>query len=239
MILRCLITDNDPEAVDVLTKYITMVPQLELVAHCNTIDETLTLLQACYTDILFINIPSAHLDALKNIRLLKTGPSIIFTSADANHAYDAFESDAVDYLLKPFSLERFMRAVEKVQVLKCHKLGRDMDDFQFNNIKKFFFIKSSQDMVKVSYDDILFIEGMENYVKIHCNDRTVISFTTMKNMEELLAPHRFLRIHRSCIINLEKVDAIQNHTFKIKNKELITGKSYKKAVAELLKTYSI
>ena len=170
------------------------------------------------------------------IRTLRHPPAIIITTAYPNFAVDAFDLDVIDYLLKPVSIDRFLRAVNKL-FLK-HEAHPPKDEVeQHDDVRKFFFIKSNQDLVKIAYSDILYIEGLENYVKIHCLDKVVISFSTMKNMEEMLAPYRFLRIHRSYIVNLDKVDIVKNNIFCIKNNELVIGKSYRKSVTELLKNY--
>lgn len=236
MQLTCVVTDDEPVASEILEDYVRMIPGLDLVASCRDAMETHSVLRSRPVDVLMIDIQMPGITGLDFIRTLRHPPAIIITTAYPNFAVDAFDLDVVDYLLKPVSIDRFLRAVNKL-FLK-HETNPPKDEVPAHeDMKKFFFIKSNQDLVKVAYDDILYIEGLENYVKINCKDRVIISFSTMKNMEEMLAPHRFLRIHRSYIVNLDKVDTIKNNMFCIKNSELVIGKSYRKAVSELLKNY--
>lgn len=233
MILNCIITDDEPIAQEILEDYVRQVPGLKLIAKCKNAMETLQALREHDVDILFIDIQMPGINGLDFIKSLQTKPAVIFTTAFPNYAIDGFEVDAVDYLLKPVSIERFLRAVDKAHA------RAQMRPFEVKNNtdKKFFFIKSNTDLIKVEYDSILYIEGLENYVKIHCESRTIVSFSTMKSMEDMLAAHRFLRIHRSFLINLNKVSSVKNHIFKVAGKELVIGKSYRKVVAEVLKTF--
>ncbi|MCW3120907.1 MAG: two component transcriptional regulator, LytTR family [Flavipsychrobacter sp.] len=233
MNLNCVITDDEPIALEILEDYIRLVPGLNLVAKCRNAMETLTVLRQNEVDVLFIDIQMPEISGLDFIRSLTKRPAVVFTTAFPNYAIDGFEVDAVDYLLKPISIERFLRAIDKVfgRTAQNESEQKQLPD------KKFFFIKSNTDLVKIEYETILYIEGLENYVKIHCETKTIISFSTMKNMEDILTPHRFLRIHRSFLINLNKVSSVQNNSFRIDTTDLIIGKSYRKTVSEVLKTF--
>lgn len=236
MKLNCVITDDEPVAIEILEDYIRLVPELNLIAKCKDAIETFSVLRQGQVDVLFIDIQMPEVTGIDLLRSLKNPPAIVFTTAYTNYAHEGFELDAVDYLLKPISIERFLRTVDKIcarfsDSTKTEQLHAPTPD------KKYFFIKVDQDLVKIELCKILFIEGLENYVKIHCEEKTYVSFCTMRNMEEMLSQHRFLRIHRSYIVNLDKVDLIQNHIFKIKDKALVAGKSYRKSVSELLKHY--
>jgi DNA-binding LytR/AlgR family response regulator len=233
MNLNCVVTDDEPIAQEILEDYIRMVPGLNMVAKCKNAMETLSVLREHQVDVLFIDIHMPGITGLDFIRSLKERPAVIFTTAFPNYAIDGFEVDAIDYLLKPISIDRFLRAVNRVYM----RTGEKEKTVKTTGDKKFFFIKSNTDLIKIEYSTILYIEGLENYVKIHCENKTVISFSTMKNMEDILGAHRFLRIHRSYLINLDKVNTVQNHTFFIGKTELAVGKSYRKAVSEVLKTF--
>jgi two-component system LytT family response regulator len=237
MKLNCIITDDEPIALEILEDYLRLIPDINLVAKCHSAMETLTALRQYEVDILFIDIQMPGISGLEFIRSLKRKPAIIFTTAYPNYAIEGFEVDAIDYLLKPISLERFLKAVDKIYA----RLTIPENSEQKHVLeKKFFFVKSNSDLIKIDYDSIYYVEGLENYVKIHCENRCTISFSTMKGMEDLLSPHRFLRIHRSYLINLNKVHSVQNHSFKIGNANLMVGKSYRKNVSEILKNlYSI
>ncbi len=234
MKLNCVITDDEPIAQEILEDYIRLVPGLCLVAKCKNAMETMDVLRANEVDILFIDIQMPGINGIDFVRSLKARPSVVFTTAFPNYAIDGFDVDAIDYLLKPVSIDRFLRAVDKVY----NQTPKKATETTVQSARDFFFIKSNTDLVKVAFDSILYIEGLENYVKIYCEQqKQIISFSTMKNMEELLSAHRFLRIHRSYIINLNKVNAVQSNTFKIGAAELPIGKSYRKPVSDVLKTF--
>lgn len=233
MIMTCVITDDEPIAREILEDYVRMIPDLRLVASCKNAAETMAALREHHVDILFADIQMPGISGLDLIRSLRNPPFIIFTTAFPNYAIDGFELDAVDYLLKPIAIDRFLRAVSRVY----SRLPAQPAEGRLEIPKKFFFIKANSDLLKVEYDSILYIEGLENYVRIHCENRLIVSFTTMKNMEDLLAPHNFLRIHRSYLVNMSKVSRVQQYTFRVGNHELTAGKSYRKAVAEMLKNY--
>lgn len=233
MKLNCVITDDEPIALEILEDYTRLIPDLKLVAKCRNAMETLSVLRQNEIDVLFIDIHMPEITGLDFVRSLKKKPAIIFTTAYPNYAIDGFEVDAVDYLLKPISIDRFLRAIDKVYMRATQ---REVEVKQPSD-KRFFFIKSNTDLIKVEYDSILYIEGLENYVKIHCEHKTIISFSTMKNMEDMLAAQQFLRIHRSYLINLNKVLSVKNHVFRIGNTDLTIGKSYRKTVSEVLKMF--
>jgi DNA-binding LytR/AlgR family response regulator len=234
MNLNCVITDDEPIAQEIIEEYAKMIPGLNIVAKCRNAMDTLQVLRSNKVDVLFIDIQMPGITGLDFVRSLKERPAIIFTTAYPNYAIDGYDVDAVDFLLKPISIDRFLRAVDKVYTSLAAGVAEQKQQMPG---KTFFFIKSNTDLVKIEYDSILFIEGLENYVRIHCENKTVISFSTMKHMEDILSQHSFLRIHRSYIINLQKVTSVQNHSFKIGSHELAVGKSYRKAVAVVLKTY--
>lgn len=233
MKLNCVITDDEPIALEILEDYARLIPELNMVAKCRNAMETLTVLRQNEVDVLFIDIHMPEITGLDFVRSLKKKPAIIFTTAYPNYAIDGFEVDAIDYLLKPISIERFLRAMDKVYMRTTQK----ETEVRQTHDKPFFFIKSNTDLIKVEYDSILYIEGLENYVKIHCEHKTIISFSTMKNMEDMLAAQRFLRIHRSYLINLNKVSSVKNHIFRVGNIDLVTGKSYRKTVSDVLKMF--
>lgn len=239
MKLKCVITDDEPIASEILEDYIRMVPGLELTAKCKDALETLQVLREEQVDVLFIDIQMPEITGLELIRSLNKMPrAVVFTTAYTAYAHEGFELDATDYLLKPISIERFLRTVDKIFLrMAALKETQQPAAIPPPADKKYLFVKADQDLVKVEFNSILYVEGLENYVRIHCEDKTLISFKTMKSMEDILCAHRFLRIHRSYIVNLDKVDRIQNHIFMVKDRTLVTGKSYKKPVAELLKHY--
>lgn len=238
MSLNCVITDDEPIALEILEDYINMVPGLQLVAKCESAIETLSALRQNDVDVLFIDIKMPEISGLELTKSLKNPPMVVFTTAYPNYAYDGFELDITDYLLKPISIERFLKTVDKLYSRKSVSTSKDTaSDNNTHSDKRFFFIKSDSEIVRLEFNDILFIEALENYVRIHCTQKQYISNTTMKNMETLLSPHGFLRIHKSFIVNISKVNAVQGNAFIINNRTITVGKSYRKVVNEVLKRH--
>lgn len=235
MKIQCVITDDEPIALEIIEGYINLLPELNLVTKCNNAIETLTALRNNHVDVLFTDIQMPEINGMDLIRSLKKAPLLVLTTAYSSFALESYELDVVDYLLKPISLERFLKTIEKVYTI----LSKDKDlqpSPQFLPTLNYFFIKSDAGMVRIEYQKILYIEGLENYLKIVCDDKAIVSLNTMKSIEQLLPTNMFLRIHRSIIINLDKVDSIKGSTFKIKNISLHSGKSYRKSIQLALKT---
>ncbi len=238
MNLQCVITDDEPIAQEILEDYINMVPGLQLVAKCKNAMETLTVLRHSRVDILFIDIKMPEVSGLEFVRSLKNPPVIIFTTAYPNYAVDGFDLDAADYLLKPISIDRFLKAINKV-FLQNNNPETVVTDKSIGHKRHFLFVKSDKGLIKLNYNDIDYIEAMENYVRIYLKDKIIVSPGTMKNIEDILPSALFIRIHRSYIVNLEKVAFVQNNIFTIGNKNLVVGKNYRKVVSEILKNYNL
>jgi DNA-binding LytR/AlgR family response regulator len=236
MRLNCVVTDDEPVARDILEEYISMTPNLNLIAKCSNALETFAILKNNDVEILFIDIKMPEINGIEFIRSLKKTPYVIFTTAFSSYAVEGFDLNAVDYLLKPISFERFIKSVDRVFERMSVPKSINTEN-SVNSLKKddFFFIKSDSGLIKIDYDKILYIEGMENYVRIVCENKSIVSLTTMKAMEIKLAKDKFLRIHRSFIINMDKVDKVLDFNFYINNKAIQVGKSYKKIILEILK----
>lgn len=237
MNLKCVVTDDEPIARDILEEYISMLPDLELVSKCNNALETFTVLNNNDIDVLFIDIKMPEISGIDFIKSLKVRPYVIFTTAYSSFAVEGFELDAIDYLLKPISYERFLKAIEKVFARKKNEKSNInlFGQNENNHNPGFFFIKSDSGLARIDFDKIHYIEGMENYIRIICDNKTIVSLTTMKSIENLLPDNNFLRIHRSYIVNMNMVDRVWDFNFYINNKAIQVGKSYKKSVQEILK----
>lgn len=235
MTLNCLLVDDEPIALNVLEDHIKKLPDLRLCGRCSNAMEAFSALQSNAVDILFIDIEMPGITGIEFIRSLKNLPIIVLTTAYPEFAVQGFELDVADYLLKPIAFDRFLKTIDKV--LKKSAFGTIATEPQKTTENSFFFVKSNLDHIKLEYEKVLFIEGLENYVKIHCYDKSIIAFSTMKNMEDLLARRGFLRIHRSFIINLSKIEIVRNSTIKINGRELSIGSSYKKTVLQVLKKH--
>ncbi len=239
MNMQCVITDDEPVALEILEDYIRMVPGLSLLAKCKNAMETMSIMQKSKVDILFIDIKMPEISGIELVRSLKNPPAIIFTTAFPNYAIEGFDLDVADYLLKPISVDRFLKAVNKVFSRTNNIIASETGKGQKGTLSNFLFVKSGQGLARINYADIYYIEALENYVRIHLKDTMIVSLSSMKNIEEALPPASFLRIHRSYIVNLEKVESVRNNIFKLGNKNLGTGKSYRKGISELLSKYHL
>jgi len=218
---KCIVVDDEPPAIKVLEKYITSVPQLEVVKSCNNAFEALSVLNAQKIDLMFLDIHMPKLIGTELLRTLQYPPKAIFTTAHKDFAIEAFELDAIDYLLKPISFERFLKAVNKF----CHITNPEVDPLY--QTPGFLYFRSDRKMVKVFLDDIRYIESFKDYIVIHrVNDPELRIKETLNNVENMLPPNLFKRIHRSFVVSLTKITAFTKTDVEIGKIELPIGKSY-------------
>lgn len=233
MTVSCLIVDDEPLAQDILDSYVKKTPQLNLVGICSNAIEALEKMKHNQVDLIFLDIQMPEITGIDFLRSLKAPPMVIFTTAYQNYAVEGFELNAIDYLLKPFSQDRFLKAVRKAEelfVLKNEHSQREDD---------YIFIKSDQKLQKVSYNDILFVEALADYVKIHTPEKRYITLQTMKNMEEKLPERYFKRVHRSFIVALDKIITIVGGNVEINGQKIPIGKNYKEGFYDALKKNNI
>lgn len=230
MTIKAIIVDDEPLARDVLHTYISKMPEIELVAQCESAIEANDILKREEIHLMFLDIQMPQISGIDFLKSLSNPPQVIFTTAYPDYALDGFELDAVDYLLKPISFDRFMKAVNKASA-QLEKEGYKED-------VKYFFVKADKKLVKVNYDDILYIEGLKDYVIIRQEDDRVITLQTMKSLEQKLPSPQFKRIHRSYIANVRRIEAIEGNLVHIKEKDKIKklpiGKSYREELLEMI-----
>ena len=215
--IRCLAVDDEPLALQQLAAYIRRVPWLELVAQCQSAIETREQLENEMIDVLFIDINMPDMSGMQLVRSLAAPPLVVFTTAYSEYAVEGYKVDAVDYLLKPFSFDEFRRSAEKVRSrLEARAAVRQPTQPAPEPVAEtprddVFFFKTEHRMVKVSLSDIRFVEGMSEYVKIYFdNEKPLTVLLAMKRLEERL-PANFMRIHRSYIVNLDKVQQLSRN----------------------------
>lgn len=236
--MNCLIVDDEYMARLLLEEYVRKVPQLTLLASCENALEAFHRLKTEQIDILFLDIQMPHLNGLDFVQTLQQKPAIIFTTAYSEHAVEGFRLNAVDYLLKPFSFERFIQAVSKAtDYVQYRQPSASLPTEPTPPISTHFFVKSEGKLVKVRYEDILYIEGLKEYVSIYTIDKQrIITLQSIKNLENTLPASHFMRIHKSYIIQLKWLEAIVGNQVEIHKKLLPIGATYKE---ELLKRLSI
>jgi len=229
--IKAIIVDDEPLALDVLETYIAQLPELELVARCENALEAREVLKEHDVDLMFLDINMPQLTGIDFLKTLSVKPNFIFTTAHPYYAVEGFELNAIDYLMKPISLERFMKAVNKVIDMQVGETSAPE-----KKKENFIFVKADKKLIKVNFDDILYIEGLKDYVIIRQKEGRVITLHTMKSLEAKLPDHIFKRIHRSYIVNIGAIDAIVGNMIELKEKSQVKhipiGKNYRE---ELLK----
>jgi DNA-binding LytR/AlgR family response regulator len=233
--LNVLIVDDEPLALDVLETYISQMSELNLVKRCSNALEANEVLKTEQIDLLFLDIQMPQLTGIDFVKTLSHPPMIIFTTAYPNYAIQGFDLNALDYLLKPISLDRFMKAVNKAIE---HKEGQQGNHHAGPEDADFFFVKADKKLVKVNFNDIIFIEGLKDYVIIRLRTGRVITLQTMKSLEEKLPGHLFRRIHRSYIVAMDKITAIEGNMVEVQEKDrpklLPIGKNYREDLLKMI-----
>lgn len=232
---NCLIVDDEPLARNLLAEYVSKVPYLRLVATSPNALAAMEVLRKENIDLLFLDIQMPELTGISFLKSLQKKPFVILTTAYSQYALEGYELDVVDYLLKPITFERFLKAVDKVssrvtvqpaEVLKGD--GSGTSDFVF--------VKDGTRLVKVFLNDILYVEGLKDYVTIHTKTQKVITLQRLKSLEELLPADKFMRIHHSYIISLQAIEAVHKGEVKIGNALLPVSESYKKAFKDFVES---
>jgi len=238
--IKCLVIDDEPPARDILKKHIAGVEALELAGDCPNAVEALTFLQHNAIELLFLDIQMPHLLGTSFIRTMKNPPKVIFTTAYRKFAVEGFELNAVDYLLKPISFERFLQAVNKVLQINLTGSNHTITSTEVASEQEnlFLYFRVDRRMVKVFLDDILFVESLKDYIKIVTSKKTIVTKQPISSLEELLPADSFIRIHRSYIIAVNKVDSFNADSVEIRKSELPIGRFYKQDVGKLLNSSS-
>jgi two-component system, LytTR family, response regulator len=231
---NCLIVDDEPLARNLISEYVAKVPYLRLVTTCSNALAAMEVLRKEPIDLLFLDIQMPELTGISFLKSLQKKPFVILTTAYSQYALEGYELDVVDYLLKPITFERFLKAVDKVN----NRVGsQPVEVVKGDNTSAgpaFVFVKDGTRLVKVFLDDILYVEGLKDYVTIHTKNQKVITLQRLKTLEELLPADKFMRIHHSYIISLNAIEAVQKGEVKIGNTLLPVSESYKKPFKDFI-----
>ncbi|MFN8318009.1 MAG: LytTR family DNA-binding domain-containing protein [Saprospiraceae bacterium] len=232
--IKTIIVDDEPLALDILEAFVSKMPNLQLVAKCENAFEANEVLQNQKVDLMFLDIQMPQLNGVDFVKSLANPPCVVFTTAYPEFAVEGFELNAVDYLVKPVSMERFMKAVNKV----AEKVAAKQEVEEPASTDQFFFVKADKKLVKINFDDIVYIEGLKDYVIIKNETNRVITLQTMKSLEDKLPPQTFRRIHRSFIVNMNKIQALDGSVVEVMEKgqvkHLPIGKNYRDELLELI-----
>jgi DNA-binding LytR/AlgR family response regulator len=234
MTLKCLIIDDEPLAVNLLSGYISRVPEIELAGSVNNAIAALGFLQENPVDFIFLDIEMPQLNGLAFLKILVNKPIVILTSAHRNYAIDGFDQDVVDFLLKPISFERFMKGLSKVyKDLQAVKNIHDQTPDKKSDAVLHF--RVDKENVKVLMKDILWVESIKDYVKIKTSGQILKTYQRISYLEERLPGSLFMRVHRSFIVAIDKVSSSGADFVKVNGDKIPIGRNYKKAVQRKLK----
>lgn len=230
--IRCLIVDDEPLALDVLRKFITTTPGLSLIGAYEKPLEAFSFLQQHPVELLFIDIQMPVLTGLELMRSLKNPPQVIFTTAYREYAAEGFEIQALDYLVKPIARDRFLKSIDRYNSL-IHPAA--IDPPHEINDRPFVFLKVDKAMIKLYLDEIYFIEALKNYVRIKTAGKDLVTYHTLAYMEEKLPPQWFQRIHKSFLVNIQRIDQYSADGLHIGGRILPVGKTYQDALDKILR----
>ena len=236
MKLKCLLIDDEPLALKVLQSHILQINGLEVVGLCKNAVEAIDVLQHKQVDVLFLDIKMPKILGTQFLRSLSNPPKVIFVTAYQDYAVEAFELDAVDYLVKPVSFERFLKAITKLKRNNDPQSAIERKIYK-PNPDAFVYIRADRVMQKIYVNDILYVEGWKDYVKlIFTNGKYLLVKQPISTIESLLSEHEFLRVHQSYIISLNKISGYSSVFVKLNDTEIPIGRLYKQAVMKQFAT---
>lgn len=228
--IRCLVVDDEPLALHIVEDYISKVPFLQLVKATTSAIEALTLVQEGGIDLVFLDVQMPELTGIQFLRIANGKAKVILTTAYPQYALEGYDLDVIDYLLKPIAFERFFKSVQKAQgiIQPSQKPAPAPEQNQQNDfLSDFIFIKSEHKIQKVYLRDILFIEGLKDYISIFIPNERIITLQNMKKMEDALPEKHFVRVHKSYIVSLNKIDSIERSRIWIGEKIIPVGDTYR------------
>jgi len=229
MKIKTLIVDDEPHAIEIIEKYVEDFTEIDLVAKCNTAIQAFQILQKTRIDLIFLDVKMPGLLGTNLVRSLKNPPKIIFTTAYQDYALEGFDLNAVDYLLKPIPFDRFLKAIDKVfEAFKVNhhrvSIEQQVPEPKGDN---FLYLRVERKMVKINVNEIFWIESLKDYIKVVLKDKALVSKQKISVIEELLPEEKFVRIHRSFIVAIDKVESYHAYAIEILGKELPIGRNYK------------
>ncbi len=233
MKLNCVIIEDEPLARNLLSDYVNKVPSLNLLHAFGNPLEALDFLRTQHIDILFLDVQMPQLTGISLLKVLQNKPMVILTTAYSEYALEGYELDVADYLLKPVTFERFLKAIDKV----TQRLSGESKTTQTTEppaLPDYVFVKDGTKSVKVMLDDILYVEGLKDYVTIHTPQQKIVTLQRMKTLEEQLPTNKFIRIHNSYIVAVRAIDVVHKNEVQIGTASLPIGDTYRKAFRDFI-----
>jgi DNA-binding LytR/AlgR family response regulator len=230
-LIKCIIVEDETLAQDVIKSHLRQIGGWELVGVCRNAPEALEALNTLEVDVMFLDIRLPGMSGLNFLRTLPDPPLVVLTTAYAEYAVESYEFSVIDYLLKPISFERFSKAAEKIVGERLFSpAGKEQEKPTGDHI----FIKSNSKFFKVNFSEILYVEGMKDYLKIHTAEYTLVTHQTMNELEKTLPPRQFLRVHKSYIVALGHIRAIYGNSVELGKVTIPIGINYKETVMNLI-----
>jgi DNA-binding LytR/AlgR family response regulator len=234
--INCVIVEDEPLARNLMVDYVNKVPSLHLIEACSSPLRAIEVLRTNSIDLLFLDVQMPELTGISFLKVLQKKPFVILTTAYSQYALEGYELDVADYLLKPITFERFLKAVDKVT--QRMEEARPTISNQEKSVQEaknpFVFVKDGTKLVKIQLDDILYVEGLKDYVTIHTKSQKIVSLQRLKLLEEQLPADKFIRIHNSFIVSLRAIDVIHRGEVQVGTALLPIGETYKKAFRDFI-----
>jgi DNA-binding LytR/AlgR family response regulator len=232
--ITCAVIDDEPIARDILEDFISQDERLHLMGNYKNAKEALKGIMDHPVEIVFLDINMPGLTGFQFLKSMTNPPAVIFTTAYREHAMEGFEANAVDYLLKPIAIERLLLSVNKAWKFLRPVVSEIADSPAVKENEDFFFVKADGGLVKIFFEEILFIEALKEYVKIVTKDKAVITYHTISGLEEKLPSGKFYRIHRSYLVNIKAITSIEGFIVKIEKYDLPISRNERDAFVELV-----
>ncbi len=234
-VLNCIAIDDEPSSLKIIREYCSRIQSVNLIGTFINPYEAISTLNNNQVDLIFLDIVMPQISGQEFLKTLYNPPMVVFATAYKEYAVEGFENDAVDYLVKPFAFDRFLKAVNKAfQLLRFKNPVAPSNEESPAVSHGFLMVKVEYTTIRVNLNDILYIEGLKDYVKIHTEGKHILTKTTMKNIIEKLPSEAFLRVHKSYIISLDKIDMIENSRIVIGNQRIPIGESYRSSFYEVI-----
>jgi DNA-binding LytR/AlgR family response regulator len=232
--INCIVVDDEPLALDLIEDNIRKVPFLKLIRKCRSAAEAFNILGSEKIDLIFLDIEMPDISGIQLLKSMKNKPMVIMITAYDKYALEGFELDVLDYLLKPVPFDRFLKAVNKAYEYYNFVNTKAQPQENMGIYHDYIFVKSEHKIIKINTRDILYIEGLKDYIKIYAGDKPIFTLQSLKYLEEILPPNQFIRIHRSFIISLSKIEFIGKSKVNIAGESIPISNFYRNRLFDII-----
>ncbi|MFD1064291.1 LytR/AlgR family response regulator transcription factor [Winogradskyella litorisediminis] len=229
--VNCIIVDDEAIARDIVALHLQKIERINVIAKCKNAIEAFNTISQHEIDLIFLDINMPEISGIAFAKSINKNVKVIFTTAYRDYAVEGFDLQAVDYVLKPISFERLLKAVNRYFEVSNSNITEAVSNSENSD---FIFVRADRQMQKIDFDNIIYIESYSDYIKIHCRDKTIVTRETISNIEVKLPQQQFLRIHRSYIVAITKIRSFSNESVRLNDKELTISRSYKSKVLNFL-----